>query len=178
MPNENNVIEEHLRIVIDPSTYSEIDRISESVKNMREDFSEMPHLGAMLNSSLERTSTLTDTVNRKLQKASDIAFDTQTDRDRFSANAYAAMEDLRAAHKLQTTNDDFNPTVARNWAKGLSSALSKELDAIIPDLASIFRSRMSPFTTAGNSAYKNTFQEVTGLSQALFGDKSVQHYYA
>lgn len=174
MPNESNIIEEHLRIVIDPSTYSEIDKISESVRNMREDFSEMPHLGEMLNSSLERTSTLTDTVNRKLKKASDITFDTQNDRDRFSANAHASVEDLRVMHKLQSTNDDFNPTVVRSWAKGLSSALSKELDAIIPDLAGIFRSRMSPLTTAGNSAYKNTFQEVAGLSQAMFQDKSVQ----
>ena len=174
MPNDSNIIEEHLRIVIDPSTYSEIDKISESVRNMREDFSEMPHLGEMLNSSLERTSTLTDTVNRKLQKASDITFDTQDDRDRFSANAHASVEDLRVMHKLQSTNDDFNPAVVRSWAKGLSSALSKELDAIIPDLAGIFRSRMSPLTTAGNSAYKNAFQEVAGLSQAMFQDKSVQ----
>lgn len=174
MPNESNIIEEHLRIVIDPSTYSEINKISESVREMREDFSEMPHLGEMLNSSLERTSTLTDTVNRKLQKASDITFNSQDDKDRFSANANASVEDLRIMHKLQTTNDDFNPTVVRSWAKGLSSALSKELDAIIPDLAGIFRSRMSPLTTTGNSAYKNTFQEVAGLSQAMFQDKSVQ----
>jgi len=174
MPNDSNIIEEHLRIVIDPATYSEINRISESVREMREDFSEMPHLGEMLNSSLERTSTLTDTVNRKLQKASDITFDTQDDRDRYSANAHASVEDLRVMHKLQSTNDDFNPVVVRSWAKGLSSALSKELDAIIPDLAGIFRSRMSPLTTAGNSAYKNTFQEVAGLSQAMFQDKSVQ----
>ena len=149
---------------------SQIQNVRSGIDGIKTSIEDMPNASKILNTSLEKTATIADSISGKLSKLETGDFKTSDDRKRLEASIQNDISELNALRKLQTGGGEFSTAIASSWFSGLPKAVQSELDAVIPKVSNIIRTRTSVLNKTGS------LKGITpqALTKQLYGDSEIQ----
>lgn len=168
--------EEVVNIVIKPEVdfsgmREEVAAAGKEIRAMKEDMTEMPNISRMLNSSLERTASIADSITGKIDALQKNGYEEDGTRSRRISDVEESKKDLDVLRSLQLGDSSYGIQMAKSWFRTLPQAVQKEFDAITPRISAIIRSRMSSFTKDGLHFEGSSIEE---LSRQIMSDKEIQ----
>jgi len=179
MSDNNEIVIELKGIVDTEDAQSQLGTLKQSVSaakeevfRMRDAFSEMPHFGQLLNSSLERTGVVADNAIKKLDALSGGRFSSQQEQDDLISRTQSSLRDFGIQRSMQNEDGFFSANSARAWAKKLDKTVQHELDRITPQLTQIIRSKISTIARNGyNFQFSDVASMASEITHSIHGDR-------
>lgn len=166
-------------IIIDIQTNLDLSSDLQQLQAMGEKFRElkqeavetMPNMSNVINGSLEKTATVIDSIEKKMGRLNRGKFDSDSDRARFIHDTEESFKDFNAMKAMQTGNSSFSASLAKTWLAGLPQALQQELDALVPQLNGVIRTKLSTLNTGAGKLSGST---VEGMARSLMHSPELQ----
>lgn len=124
---------------------SQVNAVKEGVNSLKQSFVDMPNFTGILDSSLEKTTTVADALGSKLEKLQGKELSAK-ERNRTEKSAESNIEELNVLRQLQGGDSSYSLSMAHSFLSGLPAAMRNEFDAITPQISALIRSRMSTFS--------------------------------
>jgi len=129
----------------------QISTIKQGIDGLKTSISEMPNVSKILDNSFERSVTVVDALNDKLEKLQNKTYSSDAERVALERGANNNILELNALRDVQLGTTSYSAQIAKQWFGDLPSAVQHQFDTIAPQLTSIVRSRISSLSKAGSS---------------------------
>ena len=147
----------------------QVNNIRKGITELRGTIADMPNVSNILNNSLEKTVTITNSISSKLQKLERGGFKSDEERSSLERSISQDISELNVLRSLQSGEGNFSVSLARSWFGDLPTAVQKELDSVIPKVANIIRTRMGKLNENGF-----TSKTQQGIAREAWSDKEIQ----
>lgn len=128
---------------------AQVSTIKKGIQDLKETISEMPNVSRILDNSLERSATVVDSLTEKMEKLHSGQL-SDKERTKIEKRASNDVLELNALRDIQLGTTDYSTIIARKWFGDLPTSIKRQFDVMMPQLATIIRSRMSSLSKYGN----------------------------
>ena len=157
----------------------QISTIKQGIDGLKTSISEMPNVSKILDNSFERSATVVDALNDKLDRLEHRKYSSDEERLSLERGANNNILELNALRDVQLGTTSYSAQVAKRWFGDLPSAIQHQFDTIAPQLTAIIRSRMSSLSKAGEAPLTKMSgqiaRELTGGANPTRMDASIRN---
>ena len=147
----------------------QISTIKQGIDGLKTSISEMPNVSKILDNSFERSATVVDALNDKLDRLEHRKYSSDEERLSLERGANNNILELNALRDVQLGTTSYSAQMAKQWFGDLPSAVQHQFDTIAPQLTAIIRSRMSSLSKAGSTILS---KDVGQIASELTGGAS------
>lgn len=145
---------------------NQVKAIKDGIGELKDSITDMPNVSKILDNSLERTASVATSLSEKLERLQAGKYKSDTERSSLEKSISNDVSELNTMRSLQTGRGDFSVSLAKSWFGGLPSAVQKELDSVMPKVASIIKTRTSSIS-GGSKLF-------TGRTQTEIASQAIQ----
>lgn len=122
---------------------SQVENIKKGIDGLKDTITDMPNVSKILDNSLNKTATIAESLSKKMVALRNGDYKSEKERKSLENSIQQDVFEINTMRSLQSGEGDFSVSLARSWFGGLPQAVQKELDSVIPQVASVIRTRMS-----------------------------------